>query len=82
VVKEVTQERPEEGESVDHLVGVTDESVVESGEEAPKEVHAYIEKLDIKALDPGSVGHAFFNGRYLKVGEDVRPSLFSRRPHC
>jgi hypothetical protein len=62
---------------MDDLVGVTYESVVESGEEATKEVQAYIERLDFKALDPGSVGHAFFNGRYLEVGEDVRPSLFS-----
>ena len=80
VVEEVTKEK-------DDLTGVTYASVVESGEEAmvPEEVQAYIERLDIKTLNPGSVGHAFFNGRYLEVGEDVRPSVllsFSRRPSC
>jgi len=75
VVQEVAEERGEK----DNLAGVTYENVVESGEEAmvSKEVQAYIERLDIKVLNPGSVGHAFFNGRYLEVGEDVRPFVLS-----
>ena len=67
IVEEVREEK--EG---DELEGVTYESVVESTEESvlPRGVDAYTERLGAE-LDTDLLGHAFFNGKHLEVGQGV-----------
>ncbi|KAM6503198.1 glycosyltransferase family 24 protein [Amanita muscaria] len=71
------KEKEGKDETVDDLEIVTFDSVVNSqdGDGSLKEVDAYIDRLDVKTIKAGLLGHAFFNGKYLEVGKDVQELL-------
>ena len=61
----------EEKEDAPELEGVTYQTIVDKGT-LPEGLDAYTERLYVKAAREGLLGHAFFNGKYLEIDQDVR----------
>ena len=61
----------EEKEDAPELEGVTFQTVTDKGT-LPEGLDAYTERLNVKTAREGLLGHAFFNGKYLEIDQDVR----------
>lgn len=67
----LAEEIREEKEDAPELEGVTFQIIIDKGT-LPEGLDAYTERLNIKTAREGLLGHAFFNGKYLEIDQDVR----------
>ncbi len=74
----IVQKIREEKEDASELEGVTYKTVTGSADTGtlPEGIDAYTERLRVKDVNEGMLGHAFFNGKYFEIDNDVRPPLF------